>query len=130
MEHKVKQIDIVLENCEVFKVPIEHIDISATGIKRNISTWNSDGTVLDELSADKVILIINSGAFNITSNFDESLLDRITKHQDISHIDIIYDDGTNDYVAVPWGDEEYVNTKQSSTVDEDRLIIRIEEEKK
>lgn len=102
MEHKVKQIDIVLENCEVFKVPIEHIDIGATGIKRNISTWNGDGTVLDELSAEKVMIIISSDAFNIISNFDESLLSRISKYQDISHIDIIYDNRTNDYIAVPW----------------------------
>lgn len=128
MENTAKRIDIVLENCEVFEVPIECINIRATGIKRNISTWNDDGTVLtvlDELSADKVMIIISSGAFDITSNFDNTLLSRISKCGDITHIDIIYDNGTNDYIAVPWGNEEYVNTKQSSTVEGGRLIIKI-----
>lgn len=110
---KLKQIDIVLENCEVMKVPIEQIaHLYADNITNDI--WlNEDDETLDT--------IFNTDEFKITLKqeanvelkqdyengiFDDyKVFDRLTRYRDITHIDFIFTDDTNLYLEVPYEEE-------------------------
>lgn len=121
---KIKQLDIVFENCEVFTLTPHMIELcSIDGIKNNIGVncfQYTDGEVYDSISCEEFLLIINEkgmnqkGGFEFEALHNPSLSERLD-FNDITHIDIIYKDNTNDYIMVPWQDKdgnEYYNILQ------------------
>lgn len=133
----VSRIDIVLENCEVIGVLAENIGgLQVSGIYHTIS----------RIASNSIRKITRCGSFSIkllpTANVLTTYLTewsaqdggdlpfkRLQEHRDICAIDVIYDDGTNEHIFVPWGGYcEYTNAYQHDEITQDgSLRITIEE---
>lgn len=133
----VSRIDIVMENCEVLGLPAASVGaMSVRGIERTIG----------RIAVNAITEMVRCGEFSIellpNANVTERYLDgwgarsdgdlpfkRLQAHNDICAIDVIYYDGTNEYIYVPWGgDDDYTNEYQRSEMTQDgRLRITIEE---
>lgn len=132
---RVERIDIVLENCEVIKIRAEDSGSCYVGeIDRTIRRVASNS--ISEVARSKSVIIELLDRANCSESYattwdgnEELPFDRLTKHRDICALDIVYTDGTNDYIYVPWGgDDDYENSYQESVVtSEGSLRIRIEE---
>lgn len=144
-DKKIKQLDIVFENCEVFTLTPDMIDLcSIDGIKNNIGIncfQYENGEVYDSVSCEELILIINekgaqqTGSFDFPTSPSAILKDRL-QYNDITHIDVIYEDKSNMYIMVPWKDKkdnEYYNVLQHNIFttdykDADVIAIIIDKE--
>lgn len=118
-KNKIKCIHIVLENCEVFEVPPKSIDyLTLKNINKSIGVnyyQYENGEIYETIKPEEVILAVKNfdKIKNITGWPDpEPFLDRMNMHKDITHLDLIYEDGGNEYYCVPWGDSEYTNDYQ------------------
>lgn len=121
---KIQQLDIVFENCEYCSLTPDmiymcSIDKIYTNIGINCFQYKN-GEIYDEIFCDQFMLAINQKGLRQKSGFgdfknNEVLEDRL-KYRDITHIDLIYDDGTNDYISVHWLDDkdEYTNKLQNN----------------
>ena len=121
-DKKIKTIDIVFENCEVYSLTPKMIDMCVVNdVKRNIGVnvfQYEDGEIYESLSCKEVLLSINRKGLTTIGNWDDKTLleDRIA-NKDITHLDIIYEDGSDDYISVPWMDKdgnEYINVLQNN----------------
>lgn len=125
---KLLAVDIVTENCDVFRVNVPDIDICINGITDHIASYNGDGTLLREKMANEVILVIKPNAYEIKSDFSEVLFKAFAEdrfYENITHIDLVYNDNTNEYIMVPWKGDNYVNKAQKVEVLEDKIIISL-----
>lgn len=119
---RIKTIDIVFENCEVYSLTPKMIDMCVVNdIRRNIGVnvfQYEDGEVYESLSCKEMLLSINhKGLTTIGGWDDKTLLEDRIENKDITHLDIIYEDGSNDYISVPWMDKdrnEYINALQNN----------------
>ena len=110
---KLKQIDIVLENCEVISVPIEQVHyFNANNITNDI--WlNVGNDTLDMIfRTDEFDIILRQEAnIELKQDYkngifeDCKVFDRLTRYRDITHIDFIFTDDTNLYLEVPYEEE-------------------------
>lgn len=145
---KVKYIEIVLENCEVIRINIEHIEfLSVRGIAFNdfFSIYTDGKKRIERNTSCKYLnIVINKKADKIYKSFgmfpDFTVFERLTKHDDITAID--YLDGnaeTIESISVPWKDKVYEDgyvseensSCQSSKIDENgnlEIIIKGEDE--
>jgi hypothetical protein len=114
-------IDIVLENCEIITVKVEDLNyFQMPNITRSIGKPNYHKTISNTLRAEGLFLAISLDAnyhdsFKCTwHNGKVTPFDRLLEHKDIVSVDIIYADGTNEYIYAPWGgDSDYVNEYQT-----------------
>ncbi len=110
---QLKQIDIVLENCEVIRIPIEQVThFNANNITNDI--WlNVDNNTLDTIFRTDEFNIILRQEANIELKQDYKngifenckVFDRLTRYRDITHIDFIFTDDTNLYLEVLYEEE-------------------------
>ena len=123
-DRKIKQLDIVFENCESCTLMPDMIYMCALDkIYKNIGIncfQYRNGEIYDEIFCDQFMLVINQKGLQQKSGFgdfrnDDTLEERL-KYRDITHIDLIYDDDTNDYISVHWEDDnnEYTNKLQNN----------------
>ena len=123
-DRKIKQLDIVFENCESCTLTPHMIYMCALDrIYNNIGIncfQYRNGEIYDEIFCDQFMLVINQKGLQQKSGFgdfrnDDTLEERL-KYRDITHIDLIYDDDTNDYISVHWEDDnnEYTNKLQNN----------------
>ena len=112
-DRKIKQLDIVFENCESCTLMPDMIYMCALDkIYKNIGIncfQYRNGEIYDEIFCDQFMLVINQKGLQQKSGFgdfrnDDTLEERL-KYRDITHIDLIYDDDTNDYISVHWEDD-------------------------
>ena len=132
---KIKYIDIVFENCEEVRLYPEMIRLlEIEGITK--SYWINcfqyeNGETYTFIRCNSFSIGINSKGLEVNTEepFSTNLRERLTKHHDITHIDIVFEDGTSEYISVPWGKEEqYTNTKQRTDIEDDYIFITIEED--
>jgi hypothetical protein len=104
-EHKIKKIELVLENCEVIDVPGDNIERFLTGqIKHGIhaqdnSCWTyyyTDYCSLKVKTKTDSFIWSNEGVSG-----EQTALGRL-RLRDITNLDIIYDDDSHLYLGVPW----------------------------
>lgn len=123
-DKKIKRLDIVFENCEVCRLTPDmiymcNIDNIYTNIGINCFQYEN-GEIYSEMFCDQFMLAINQKGLQQKSGFgdlkDNEMLENRLKYRDITHIDLIYDDGTNDYIRVHWLDDknEYTNKLQNN----------------
>ena len=121
-EKKIKQLDIVFENCEVCTLKPDMIYACIIDKIYNSMSINcfqyKDGEVYNKIYCDEFMLAINKKGLQQKGRFcdfesDEILEERL-KSCDITHIDLIYEDGTNDYISLHWqdGTNEFTNRLQ------------------
>ena len=136
-------VDIVLENCEVYNIPADGIyKLSVGDIKfsfdvhvNGFSNYTKPGEMWTHAYTDFVWLALNKKGMNVDSGWadmleEESPFYKRVQSNDITHLDFIFDDGSNLYVSVPWedGSTEWYNKLQKNDIRDDILFIKIEEE--
>lgn len=104
MELNIDEIHVVFENVEVIKVPFEDVSyIQLEGIKERL--WENNilrkKNFQFELrkSAEYLHLIIEN----------KEVYDRITKYNDITHIDFMNKGESMAYISIDWEEESNVN---------------------
>lgn len=109
---KVKQINIVFENCESITIPIKDIYNWGFGkINKHLNGCNNDE--MDEFYSTDYAYIIFKDLKNLQYNYEfneklktkKQVIKRI-RCKDVTHFNIIYEDGSNDYIGVPWGSHD------------------------
>lgn len=136
---KVKEIELVLENCEYIKIPTKHLgniiieDID-TSVRRN-----AINSIDKEQTANNIYLdIIKPETIKTIGLFDEddeeslSSSKRLIQHEDITSVGVIYDDGSKENYYVDWNwDNEYINSYQDTQLAKNgNLHILINRKKK
>ena len=141
---KLASVDIVLENCEVYNIPADGIyKLSLGNIKysfdvhvNGLSKYTTPGEIWTHAYTDFVWLALNKKGMNIDSGWADMFDDEEThpfyervNANDITHLDFIFDDGSNLYVGVPWedGNTEFDNKLQKNDIRDDILFIQIAE---
>ncbi|RXZ78044.1 hypothetical protein EBB07_28725 [Paenibacillaceae bacterium] len=116
---KFKEVHIVLENCEAYRITWSNLkSFSISDISKRIYKHeNRLGTsfyckhVFMKISKESNLIDCQADSFPV--EWKKPVLDRLTEHADIVALDIIYEDGTNEYIYVDWvGDSDYVNPVQ------------------
>lgn len=110
---KLKQIDIVLENCEVISVPIERVHhFYANNITNDIMLNEITETLDTVFYTDELEIILKQEAnVELKQDYENGIFDdckvfdRLTRHNDITHTDLIFTDDTNMYLSVPYEEE-------------------------
>ena len=110
---KLKKIDIVLENCEIIRIPIEQVSHFYANNITNDIWFNEDNDTLDTIFRTDEFNIILRQEANVELKQDYKngifedckIFDRLTRYRDITHIDFIFTDDTNLYLEVPYEEE-------------------------
>lgn len=130
---QVKYIDIVFENCEVAKVPVDAIYVVMRNIVEDIAICNGDGTFLITKTAKLTLITISKKKIKeIKTNFDYDLIERITKYNDITSIYFVPEEDNESElgVYVDWDySNEFNNNYQSCEEDDDYIRISIGKDK-
>lgn len=122
---EVKEIQLVLENCEVIYVPVKVIgQINIEGLSRSIYR-QACNSISDSEECDEFVIQIHR-SFDTSehgSGFtkdDKTLpFKRISDYSDITAIVVKYEDDSEEYIFVPWNEEsEYENTYQKNLINE------------
>lgn len=137
-------IDIVFENYEIYNIPADGIyKLSVGNIKysfdvhvNGLSKYTTPGEMWTYAYTDFVWLALNKKGMNVDSGWADMFEDEENKPfcervkaNDITHLDFIFDDGSNLYVSVPWedGNTEFNNKLQKNDIRDDILFIQIAE---
>ena len=128
---QVEKIMLVFENCEtaelsagdMYKSDVYSLHIE--NVSKNIRTVGVNA-VYEVIACNHVSFILNPNANQNMQWSEIDLFECLSKYRDITHIDVMYDDGTDDYIEVPWGDDDYDNEYQSASfLDDGRLKVEI-----
>ena len=117
-DRKIQRLDLVFENCDVYSLNAEMIVICIIDkIYNNIGIncfQYENGEVFDSIHCEEFCIVINQKGLQVKGRLDEDILEKRLEFKDITHIDIIYNDGTNEYITMPWDDikSEYTNALQ------------------
>lgn len=133
---EVKYIELCFENCE--EVRIERQDIGLFWCDEITSSVArvAGNSISKHLFCKELYVEINPRAdkhydcFGAESEY--TVFKRIMNWRDITHVNICYEDGTEDYVAVMWNEEnECTNAYQSEAVDDfGNLHVMVSESEK
>lgn len=132
MSKKLKELKLVLENCDAICFEVNEIEMFYFNkIKnRRVLFYNHYGRIDDSPSIDDFIIRIKPFAnkeyyeFGI-DEFKTYKFERL-KHNDITQVELIYDDLSNECFYVRWHeDDEYSNRYQITEVVNEELIITI-----
>ena len=129
---KIKRIDIVFENCEVAELePSMFTSFLCESITKSylINCYQyRKGEIIEEISCDYFSIFINKKGLKQKTKmgtFIRDILKNRIKNNDITHVDIMFEN-SNKYISVPWnGGTNYKNDLQKNTFDKDGLTIEI-----
>ena len=122
-EKKLKYLDIVFENCETCRLEPNMIyGCVLDGLHKNIGIncfQYENGEIFEQTACDEFMMVINQKGLQQYSGFDDfkgKILEERIKSKDITHVDLIYEDDTNDYITMNWEDDydEFTNKLQNN----------------
>ena len=129
---KVKHVDLVFENCESVKLnPSMFYGLWIGGITKdygvNCYQYKAGETCVDTVCARFCITINEKGlrAKTDIGRFSQVLRDRLLKWRDITHVNLTFDDGTEEYIGVPWTGNQDTNTAQKHKWEKKRTQVQI-----
>lgn len=135
MDITVTEVRLGFENVEGVHIPPQYVtDVRIAGIKewRIISRRGDDelGVFLRAKDAEKFIMVIDKAAKGQVLTFEgNELFERITRHADITDIELKYSDGLEENIYVDWEDGNAggeINALQRHYFDnEGNLVIKI-----
>lgn len=136
---KVKEIVLVLENCEYINIPTKHlaniiiedIDISVRRTAINsIDKQMSAKSIYLEIIKPEIIKTL--GLFGEYDEESLSCSKRLIQHEDITSVEVVYDDDSKEEYFVDWDwDNEYINSYQDTQLAKNRnLHVLINRKKK
>lgn len=138
MNKKVKAFKIGTENCEVFSIKPEHVkNVYFDGVTsfKMVKGYFQDKEMISYYQSKSSVLKLDEKAnkdFVNLSNFEpyeDGLFERLTRFFDIVDIMIVYEDGSEENIYVPYGGDRYeTNTYQSSLIDEKGSLLLVFDE--
>lgn len=130
MNKGLKQVDVVFENCDVINVPsanVELFDVKLTG-RWLYHNWSCR----DEQKKDYTIGHSDAEYVRICvklTGLSDEHKQYLQTRKDITHLDILYTDGTNEYIRVPepfffidWFPNPYQITCTEDNKNEDECV--------
>ena len=130
MYKRLKNIVLGFENVEVIDIPACHVQCFELKniIENRFKEWNGDLVVCSK-KAESATIVLNPKANVELENpwgDHKTVFGRIQAYDDLSDIEIFYDDGTSETVAFVWGEDDCTNRHQSSaTTNNGYLMIAI-----
>lgn len=130
----IKYIDLVLENCDVVRLEKSNIpSLFIEDVYTNIFMYNFNDISESKHCKNLIIGIKKPKSIKQISLFDgtTNAYEMITKYSDIVAIDIIYEDGTNEYIYVDFNDynDNYnINQKNEYNEEYEELEVSINKE--
>ena len=136
---KVKEIVLVLENCEYINIPTKHlgniiiedIDIS---VRRNainsIDKLQTASSIYLDIIKPEIIKTL--GLFDEDDEESLSCSQRLIQHEDITSVEVVYEDDSKEGYFVDWNwDNEYINSYQDTQLSKNgNLHVLIDRKKK
>lgn len=131
---EIKQLKLIFENCETITIDRKYIGaLDIDNIKKSISR-NACNSISSNLSCDSFVISINRklpieklSSWTIGDVLEErNPLIRIQQYNDITGIEVIYENDTSEYIFIQWGgDSDYSNEYQKVYVNdfEDVFIV-------
>lgn len=119
---KVKEVVLVLENCEYINIPTKHLgNIIIEDIDISIRR-NAINSIDKQMSAKSIYLEIikpetikTLGFFGEDDEENISCSKRLVQFEDITSVEIIYDNNSKEEYFVDWNwDNEYINRNQDT----------------
>ena len=127
---KLNSVKIIFENCEALTIPAEDIlHIEINNISKNYSFLDGWCHVDSINNADKAIIFISKDAntckyFNVMfSNITP--FERMTRYNDITHLNLRYEDGVIESYVVAFKGNEENNLQHSEVIDSGSLMVKI-----
>lgn len=129
---KIRSLEIIFENFESFKVDVSGIcDFNMFDIKYSISLYamsENDGDINALAYCNLFFVSLNEKGRMTHGEIDSSVyLNNYLKTNYITHVDLVFDDDSHLYVAVPWndGDNDSINSLQEVGADSDYTFVKI-----
>ncbi len=133
-ENNIKYIELVFENCECIRLyPDMFKDLVINRIMKNkkINCFQyENGECWDNLSCSYFAITILQKGCNQKMNWINQLLkERLQSSNDIVSICLTYNNGEEEYIYVPWDENnDYINEYQKTQFESDSINIEIKEE--
>ncbi|MBZ9693219.1 hypothetical protein [Clostridium sp. M14] len=108
MNKEIKKIEFILENCEVIEFEGKHVgDFDVENIKTNISRIACNSISKHNVCETFAIEISSLANTEIVQPWGDKIkpFDRLNKYQDITSIEIHYNDNTSDKILVDYCSE-------------------------
>ncbi len=119
---KIKEVTLCFENCEICILKpdmFRYLVIEGITIKKKVNCFQyKNGEILENKSCNYFSIQINEKGLKQLC-WDETLKERLNRN-DIVAVIITYQDGNEEEIYVPWGNEDYINEYQKNTYTEDR----------
>jgi hypothetical protein len=137
MDAMIKRVDIVFENCEFCRL-LPHMFKGLAICNVTKSYWINcfqyeKGEVNTHSNCHNFFITIKPSRLKTKTEMggitDTSLKKRLLSCNDITHVQIYFEDGTNEYIGVPWEGEHYTNELQKVEIDGKSLTIEISNRK-
>ena len=129
---KLNSVKIIFENCEALTIPADDIlHIEINNISKNYSFTKPWYHINLTNNADKAIILISKDA-NTCKYFDTMFsnitpFERMTRYNDITHLDLRYEDGVKESFVVTYKGEEENRLQHSEILDSGSLMVKIGE---
>ena len=126
MSKNITSVDLVFENVEVYVVSkVKSLKLDPI---YKIGGVDAANTYFELLRTDYALIQFDLKNLDASGSWDYLTPDLKPadhlKNNDISHLDIHYDDGTSEYVSMPWSEEdEYTNLYQKTTINNNLVQI-------
>jgi len=121
----IASVDLVFENVDF--VNVKKVDkLSLTNVEE-VAFTDSVGNKGNMLVAEAATIIFNLANVDCSTSFDEITKDNLQERlslPDISHLDVHYNDGSNNYIGMPWSEkDEYTNLYEKITFNDNKQVV-------
>lgn len=131
---KIKELNLVFENCEVASIPVEYINYLTIRVQEKVLTLHNylESNTISEYETCKILIELDLKYLKSTHSFmgdyennRESLLERI-KYNDITQIEIVEENKSKTFYVV-WedGETEFDNKLQKYFEYDNALMVDI-----
>ena len=136
-ENKISKVILYFENCEACELtPNMFKYLQLEGIKTDIDVncyQFENGEMHRDKSCEKFEICINELGLKLMMNLSEiTLEERLKRTNDITSVILVYEDGKEEDIYVPWTDDQYSNENDYQSVydiQDGMIELKIEEKK-
>jgi hypothetical protein len=126
MSEKCNHILLVFENCDALEIPVKDVLFChIQEVHRNLDITNSK----EYFSCNQIHLVLDAEILKKETAFDFEVTEHFTKFHDITSVNIVYEDGTQEGFYAPWNyaeSNEMTNSFETTLFTGNQIIIDIE----
>lgn len=131
----IKRIDLVFENCEVVSLNndmYKNLILDDITEQRIVNCYQYKNGENETKKCSKYMSIdINKKGYEQKTNWQKiTLKERLEKWNDITYINLIYEDNSEESIFVLWDEEDEYNNDYQKVIRLDKEMIRVTIEKK